>query len=220
LLRDDRKTDCRKANLAEVDGCEIFEEAMSQHSRHKDDGAQGVNLGAIITPMLDMSFQILSFFIMTYHPSALEGHINGNLVPPANPLIKGKEKNTPTEQPLLADSDPDLEDTLSVIVKAIPKGGMERGRSDGQPAQMYIKKKEDTDLTLVADTDETIPDSYKKLKARLKASVGGGTMQNNIRLDCQGDLKHKYVMELYDVCKSSGFKNVSFVAPVAGQKKE
>ena len=35
-----------------------------------------------ITPMLDMSFQILSFFIMTYHPSALEGHIPGSLAPP------------------------------------------------------------------------------------------------------------------------------------------
>lgn len=193
---------------------------MSQHSRHSEQGAQGVNLGAIITPMLDMSFQILSFFIMTYHPSALEGHINGNLVPPTNPLIKGKEKNTPTDQPLLADSEPDLEDTLSVIAKAIPKGGMERGRNDGEPAQIYVKKKEDTDLTLVADTDEPIAESYKKLKAKLKASLAGGALQGNIRLDCQGDMKHKYVMELFDVCKSSGFKNVSFVAPVGAQKKD
>src|SRR5262245_55976659 len=42
----------------------------------------GVQMGLIITPMLDMSFQILSFFVMTYHPSALEGHIDGNLLPP------------------------------------------------------------------------------------------------------------------------------------------
>lgn len=193
---------------------------MSQHSRHNDEGSQGVNLGLIITPMLDMSFQILSFFIMTYHPSALEGHIDGKLVPPSTPLIKGKEKNTPVDTPLLADSEPDLEDTLSVIVKAIPKGGMERGRNDGEPAQIYVKKKEDTELTLVADTDESLPDSYKKLKARLKASLAGGTLQGNIRLDCQGDLKHRYVMEIYDVCKGAGFKNVSFVAPVGAQKKD
>ena len=37
-----------------------------------------------ITPMLDLSFQILFFFVMTYHPSALEGHIAGSLVPPQN----------------------------------------------------------------------------------------------------------------------------------------
>ncbi len=194
---------------------------MSQHSRHSDPGSAGVNLGLIITPMLDMSFQILSFFIMTYHPSALEGHINGKLVPPSNPLIKGKEKNTPTDQQLLADSDPDLEDTLQVVVKAIPKGGIgERGRTDGQPAQIYIKKKEDTDLTLIADTDEPIADSFKKLKSKLKATLAGGALKGNIRLECQGDLKHKYVMEVYDACKGAGFQNVSFVAPVADRKKD
>ena len=52
--------------------------------RKKDPGSQGVQLGLIITPMLDMSFQILAFFIMTYNPSALEGHIPGSLVPPEN----------------------------------------------------------------------------------------------------------------------------------------
>ena len=29
-----------------------------------------------ITPMLDMAFQLLTFFIMTYRPSALEGHMD------------------------------------------------------------------------------------------------------------------------------------------------
>ena len=64
---------------------------MRQHRGATDMG--GVALGLIITPMLDMSFQILSFFIMTYHPSALEGHINGNLVPPTKAKIKGTESN-------------------------------------------------------------------------------------------------------------------------------
>jgi biopolymer transport protein ExbD len=193
---------------------------MSQHSRHNDPGSPGVNLGLIITPMLDMSFQILSFFIMTYHPSALEGHINGNLVPPSNPLIHGKEKNTPTDQMLLADSDPDLEDTLQVVVKAVPKGEENNSRRDGEPAQIYIKKKEDTDMTEVAGTAEPIEESYKKLKARLKASLAGGALKGNIRLDCGENLKHKYVMEIYDVCKGAGFQNVSFVAPVGDKKKE
>ena len=39
----------------------------------------GPNLNPIITPMLDMAFQLMAFFIMTYHPSALEGHIDGKL---------------------------------------------------------------------------------------------------------------------------------------------
>src|SRR5207302_10768977 len=63
--------------------------------KHKvDHGGGGVNLGLIITPMLDMSFQILSFFIMTYHPSALEGHIAGSLAPPEKVATKAPENVT------------------------------------------------------------------------------------------------------------------------------
>src|SRR6266478_3774427 len=32
-----------------------------------------------ITPMLDLAFQVLLFFILTYHPSALEGQVEMSL---------------------------------------------------------------------------------------------------------------------------------------------
>lgn len=196
---------------------------MSQRSRHNDPGSGGVNLGLIITPMLDMSFQILSFFIMTYHPSALEAHVNGKLVPPSNPLIHGKQKNIPLDDPLLSNSDPELEASLQVFVKAIPKGGMERTRTDGQPAQFYVKKPEDVDMGApIADTDEPLDVSLRKLKSALKSVLAGGAaaMKGNIRLECQGDMKHRYVMEIYDICKSAGFQNVAFVAPAPDKKAD
>ena len=56
-------------------------------------GSVGVQLSLIVTPMLDMSFQILAFFIMTYHPSALEGHIPGSLVPPESVAKKSDNPN-------------------------------------------------------------------------------------------------------------------------------
>src|SRR4029078_12627494 len=118
---------------------------MSKNHSKVDHGAGGVQLSLIVTPMLDMSFQILSFFIMTYHPSALEALVNGKLVPPSKPLIHGKEKNIPTDD-LIPDADPDLEATPQVFVKAIPKGGEERTRKDGQPAQIYVKKPEDVEM--------------------------------------------------------------------------
>jgi biopolymer transport protein ExbD len=198
---------------------------MSRRSRHHGDGGGGVALALIITPMLDMSFQILSFFIMTYHPSALEGHINGALVPPTKTAVHGKESNKPEEN-LLPDTEPELEASLSVLVKAVPKGGPnEHERSDGQPTAIYIKNKEDTEATLVADDgDPNIEASLRKLTARLKSvlTAGGNTaaMKGNIRLDCQGDLKHQYVMQIYDACKQSGFQNVAFVAPPPDRKKD
>lgn len=195
---------------------------MSLHSRHNDPGSMGVNLGLIVTPMLDMSFQILSFFIMTYHPSALEAHVNGKLVPPSKPLIHGKEKNVPTED-LISEQDPDLEATLQVFVKAIPKGGMERTRTDGQPAQIYVKRPEDVEMgPPIADTDEPLDVSLKKLKSHLKGVLAGAppAMKGNIRLECQGDMKHGYVMEIYDICKGAGFQNVAFVAPMPDKKSD
>ena len=195
---------------------------MSLHSRHNDPGSMGVNLGLIVTPMLDMSFQILSFFIMTYHPSALEAHVNGKLVPPSKPLIHGKEKNIPTDD-LIPDADPDLEATLQVFVKAIPKGGEERTRKDGQPAQIYVKKPEDVEMgPPIADTDEPLDVSLKKLKTYLKGVLAGAppAMKGNIRLECQGDMKHGYVMEIYDICKAAGFQNVAFVAPLVDKRSD
>ena len=69
-----------------------------RHKR-KIEGSPGVQLSLIITPMLDMSFQILAFFIMTYHPAALEGHIPGNLTPPENPATKSKDPVLPSDPP-------------------------------------------------------------------------------------------------------------------------
>ena len=75
-------------------------------------------------------------------------------MPPSKTAIKGKENVTVMDN-LLPDSDPDLEDTLQILVKAAPKGEGRRQRKDGEPTAIRVKKKEDTDATLVADS--TIP---------------------------------------------------------------
>ncbi len=36
-----------------------------------------------ITPMLDMAFQLLTFFILTYHAAPTEGQFSMNLLPAA-----------------------------------------------------------------------------------------------------------------------------------------
>src|ERR1700732_803229 len=88
---------------------------------HKNPPPGGVNLGLIITPMLDMSFQILSFFIMTYHPSALEGHIAGSLAPPAD-FAKKAPENKPEQ--IVEQSVPEvmilpeLQDALTVMLSS------------------------------------------------------------------------------------------------------
>lgn len=179
--------------------------------RHPDRELAGVNLGLIITPMLDMSFQILAFFIMTYHPSAMEGSVNGDLIPPSRVKTIGPIE---TREPAISVDEPDLSETVSVIVQAVPRGGIERHRGDGQPAAIYLKRTEDIDPVLVADSDEPLAESLTKLKQKLQRIQTVGD-RKTLRLDCQPDLKNRYVIEIYDVCKDAGFEKISFVAPVA-----
>lgn len=179
--------------------------------RHQPHPAGGVNLGLIITPMLDMSFQILSFFIMTYHPSALEGHIAGSLAPPEITATKSKDNVTPDLIPPSVPEEmllPEIQEAPTVIVKV---GGNEPGAA----AKIYLKRdKTQTDAAEVADAATT---NWKQAKQdltrelhRVKKEVGD---QNNIKIEADGDLRQEYVLEVYDICKQSGFPKIHFVPP-------
>ncbi|NBY02570.1 MAG: hypothetical protein EBQ87_11400 [Planctomycetes bacterium] len=52
-----------------------------------------------ITPMLDMAFQLLTFFIFTYNPSGLEGQFDLSL--PSENEAAAKETKTPPPPPIL-----------------------------------------------------------------------------------------------------------------------
>src|SRR5215211_5743810 len=108
---------------------------------HTQPDAGGVALGLIITPMLDMSFQILAFFIMTYNPSALEGHIPGSLVPPENYAKKSSDASVPPdmETPLSIpeeDLDPSLQEAITIKAKGILKDQEKGNRTEGMLGQI------------------------------------------------------------------------------------
>jgi len=50
-------------------------------------GHQAISVVLPITPMLDMSFQLLSFFILTFHPRPAEGQLAVTQPPAAGSLI-------------------------------------------------------------------------------------------------------------------------------------
>jgi biopolymer transport protein ExbD len=183
---------------------------MSANSRrHQEHSAGGVNLGLIITPMLDMSFQILSFFIMTYHPSALEGHIAGSLAPPEITATKSKENITPDIIPPSVPEEmllPDVQEALTVIVKT--------AGADGRPDKVLLKRKTEPAPLQVADVTknwQTAKDDLSKELKRVKKE--GGMEHGNIKIEADSDLRQEWVMEVYDVCKQSGFPKIHFVPP-------
>jgi len=135
----------------------------------------GVNLGIIITPMLDMAFQVLAFFIMTYHPSALEGHFDIKMLPPEKVAAKGKEdtsKDPPTDMP------PELTDVLLVSVKAVGKSQSEGTRKEGDPSRIELKRPEDTNSEIISDMNTEV---VRKLTPELKDFLDDVPMKPNLK---------------------------------------
>ena len=186
------------------------------NKRHQEQPPAGVSLGLIITPMLDMSFQILAFFIMTYHPSALEGHIPGSLVPPEKSATKGQETQASDEIPTSVPEDlllPELSEAITVKVKAAT-AGQGGDRLPGQFSQILIWRKTDTSARPVADVDSSIEQGLKRLESELRAiQKDAGAEKANIKIEGDGELKQQYVMAVYDVCKRAGFSKIHFVPP-------
>jgi biopolymer transport protein ExbD len=180
----------------------------------KNEEGSGVNLGIIITPMLDMSFQILAFFIMTYHPSALEGHFDVKLLPPKSASQGPASSNlTPLEKDI-----PELNDVITVFIKAVGKGKAEGSRLEGDPSQLLTSQVADAAPVTLADTDLPFDEGLKRLSTKLLADSANS--KANIKIAPDPELKHQYTMAVYDVCKLAGFQNISFMGPSVQMKKE
>lgn len=81
----------------------------------------GVNLGLIVTPMLDMSFQLLAFFIMVYSPNTGEEFIGADLTKQKSAPKDGATKGPPKGKDIVPslpviDIDPKLTQTLTIVL--------------------------------------------------------------------------------------------------------
>lgn len=194
------------------------------HKHAKSGGpGGGVNLNIIITPMLDMAFQLLAFFIMTYHPSALEGHIDGTLLPPTKVSTKSGDPLLKDTTPV--DEEPKFTEAVLVKVRAVPKGQIEGGKKDGEPRFIEITRVENAAVPVTLsgdanarDLEDFVKSLEKELDRELKKVLKDTGQGNDIKLEADADLKHRYWMRYYDVCKLAGFKNIHFVSPPTERK--
>ncbi len=182
---------------------------------HTHAGSDGVNLSLIITPFLDMAFQILAFFIMTYHPSALEAHVPGLLAPPGS-LKQSSTMNDVAPDPHAVSVDPDeLVEAIHVHVPAVIAGRIEGDRKVGEPSQILMKQQQDAKFEVVADSsvqwDEGLRRLEKKLREARIGSVGGKVA---VKVEADGEVRQRFVMQVYDACKRAGIDKVHFVPPV------
>jgi biopolymer transport protein ExbD len=167
--------------------------------KRKAETAPGVDLP--ITPMLDMAFQLLTFFIFTYHPAAfVEAQMALNLPAAAAPKAQKPDdiQIDPNSDP---DKEPKLQEAITVTIKT------RQGDNNSAPSSYIVESPTGPSepLNNTADLEKYLV----KLKGRL-------SNQDDVKIQADSHLKYAYVMEVIDICnnpKKAGFRNVSFAPP-------
>jgi biopolymer transport protein ExbD len=149
--------------------------------RRKEEAPVEVNLP--ITPMLDMSFQLLNFFIFTFHPMPQEGQLSVNL-----PKVDSAAK--PDEVPV-DESEQKDEYTITVI-----------SNSTGRIASISMKGPA-VDLGTVKEAQ--LSDQLKSIAKSTKRGPSGVS----ITLEASPDLVYAQLIYIMDLCKRNGFDSVS-----------
>ncbi len=187
---------------------------MMSGNRKKTDPPQDIALP--ITPMLDMAFQLLMFFIFTYNPSALEGQMD--LALPAKQVTQAPnqaEVNQKAESHKEAD-DIDVPLDLNVRVHAHEVGytmSLEEGSAINTPMDNLTALTEHLKKTF-KDKAVVIFDKLKGLESAERDQALRDELRR-VAIKVQGDSKlaWKHVVEVMDACRSAGVKAFEEAAP-------
>ena len=143
-----------------------------------------------VTPMLDMAFQLLAFFILTFQAPTRETRLDLLLPDRAQtlPLAQGPEPKIAVR----ADDD-DLDDSLTVIARGDPAGALRSLHLGGAPMSGV-------------DTLETALRRYASL-------LNGRPLR--VRIVADASLKYEHAARVLGACSSAGASSLSLVEPGA-----
>jgi biopolymer transport protein ExbD len=155
-----------------------------------------------ITPMLDMTFQLLFFFIATFKlPSGMEGSMDLNL--PSEATAKADELNKVDPTTTSSDEKPELQSEITISVQTQAQGADADGISN---------------ITIEETAGKTpVPPPYGKDLRELSDKLADihKTADPKTSFKIQGDagLKWRGVIKVMDACRKAGFDNISFAQP-------
>jgi biopolymer transport protein ExbD len=162
--------------------------------RRRRKRTHGLDVELPITPMLDMAFQLLTFFVFTYRPSSFEGLMQ--LALPAAGAAQAAP-GAPVD-PTTSDIDPSIPG-LTVVIKSSDK-------KDAAPAGYEVvdeaTQKKSPDLKTIAELESYLGSVRKGLQNT-----------DEIKIKADGRLKYEYIVQVMDVCTDpakGGFKRVGF----------
>jgi biopolymer transport protein ExbD len=184
--------------------------------KRKTDGGLDLDLGIVITPMLDMAFQLLAFFILTFHPSDLEGALDLNL--PLEGETMAEKEPDPTNSDTALEKRPA---EVEVIVMADSK--------EGGIAQITVKVTRRVDPTgegIIGGKGQTSEgkgqniegeneaDRLTQLRKHLEGAYHQVENKEDIKLQADENLRQAYTVKVMDMCTQAGFQRVSFGPPL------
>ena len=171
---------------------------MSFRNRSKPSNPSKIVLP--ITPMLDMTFQLLFFFIVNFKgmsTAQIEGQMDMAL--PTEQTTSDPNNPPPNKTKT---HDPEIEFPSDVTVKvraALDEANM------GAISDLSIRDANGKEQGVGSDLDA--------LKARLIRLREDLSQKDNIKVQGDAKLKVKSVTEVMDTCRKAGFKNVSMIPP-------
>ena len=147
-----------------------------------------------ITPMLDMSFQLLFYFVMTFQAvNILEGQLDMYLPKLGNPQAK-----QPDQVDLTKDSDAELDSEAEITVVVTSTNGAIESlgiREKGRPQPEPVKDIHALQAVL-ANRKRDLPPN-----------------QSRIKIEADGKLLYAGLVQVMDACLAAGFKAVGFAPP-------
>lgn len=148
-----------------------------------------------ITPMLDMTFQLLTFFLITYQPvSTVEAPLDFTL-----PAVAAGNTDTVPADPTA--SELEVPATVVVVARASQGGDGAGGISD---------------LSVRTPGGEHSVHSPLALRQHLERMLQKGDVRSTeIKLQADAALRYAFVVQVMDACRQSGFEQIGLAAPEA-----
>lgn len=157
---------------------------MSRKRKRREETPVDVTLP--ITPMLDMSFQLLSFFILTFRPMPVEGQLAVNL-PKVDAAPSPQDVPTPPEL---------AKDEYFVTLISNATGEVALISMKGPTGDM--------------GNIRNFADLFDQLKKIPKPS-GRGAEAIAITVEASNDLIYARLIDVMDMCKKAGYESVNLM---------
>ena len=169
-----------------------------------------------IVPMLDMSFQLLFFFIITYNPGRVEGQMAMNLPATGDPKALKQQDvdiNKPSDTELDVPSDfvvavKYYEQTVTLAIRDSEKV-YDIGKIIDMDKMTRDEQRKELDKLLVKLTEKL----KEKLAEKIKDKKEGEKLQDNVKIEANSKLKYSMLVGVMDACLSAGYKQVGFAPP-------